>query len=169
MASKLFIESLRSVYHGEQLGEAVFEVFVGHAADAEQRYVMGTLLQLETEGKARLRPALSRLGLALDTDVESRRNGTAGAESLLELSWTGKFEAMAASIRVRGLPQYEELGTLITEDEDPELFSVARFMGAHERAILAASENIATGEPDPLAPVIELLSFPLTPPNRTRA
>ena len=80
---------------------------------------------------------------------------------LNELAWTEQFAAMAEGIRAKGLPQYEELVTLIAEDEDSEAFALASFMGKHERAILAASENIAAGRPDPIAPVVEILHFPL--------
>ena len=52
-------------YQGEGLGEAVFDNFVRLEENAERRYKWGTLLQLETETKARLRPFLTRLGLSI--------------------------------------------------------------------------------------------------------
>ena len=62
MVSQRFLDALLHVYHGEQFGEAVFETLLPQAEDEEQRYVLGTLLQLESEGKAVMRPMLSKLG-----------------------------------------------------------------------------------------------------------
>ena len=161
MVRPAFLEALQDVYHGEQFGEAFFEALLPHAVDHEQRYILGSLLQLESEGKAIMRPVLTKLGLSLDEDPGSRPLGVKSAEKLNELAWTEQFAAMAEGIRAKGLPQYEELVTLIAEDEDSEAFALASFMGKHERAILAASENIAAGRSEPIAPVVEILHFPL--------
>lgn len=161
MVGQEFLEALADVYHGEQFGEAFFEALLPHAEDDEQRYILGSLLQLETEGKAVIRPVLTKLRLSLDEDPGSRPQGVKSAEALREMPWTEQFAAMAAGIRAKGLPQYEELVTLVGADEDPEAFALADFMGKHERAILAASENIAAKRPDPIAPVVEILHFPL--------
>ena len=166
MVSSVFREALLDRYHGEQFGEAVFETLLSEAQDLEQAYVFGTLLQLESEGKAVLRPVLSKLGLALDEHPASRPRGVAGAQTLQSMPWHDKFAAMAEGVRARGLPQYEALATLVGAEEDPAAFELACFMGRHERAILAASENIAAKRSDPLAPVIGLLHFPLLPPAR---
>ena len=163
MPNQRFRDSLLAVYHGEQFGEAVFESMLEQAADDEQRFIIGTLLQLETEGKAIVRPVLSGFGLSLKQNPDARARGKAGAQSLQDMSWTEKFASMAASIRARGLPQYEELATLVSVDEDPIAYRLALFMGRHERAILEASENVASGRMDPMAPVIEVLHFPLNP------
>ena len=161
MVKPAFLEALQDVYHGEQFGEAFFEALLPHAADQEQRFILGSLLQLESEGKAIMRPVLTKLGLSLDEDPASRPRGVKSAEMLNELAWTEQFAAMAKGIRAKGLPQYEELATLITEDEDSEAFALASFMAKHERALLAASDNIAAGRFDPIAPVVEILHFPL--------
>ncbi|MEL7136227.1 MAG: hypothetical protein AAFN03_10975 [Pseudomonadota bacterium] len=161
MVKPAFLEALQEVYHGEQFGEAFFEALLPRATDQEQRYILGSLLQLESEGKAIMRPVLTKLGLSLDEDPASRPLGVKSAEMLNELAWTEQFAAMAKGIRAKGLPQYEELAALIAEDEDSEAFALASFMGKHERAILAASENIAAGRSDPIAPVVEILHFPL--------
>lgn len=165
MVQQIFLEALQDVYHGEQFGEAFFEALLPHAVDDEQRYVLGSLLQLESEGKALMRPVLTKLGLCLDEDPGSRPRGVSSAEMLHEMSWADKFAAMAQGIRAKGLPQYEELATLVTAEEDAEAFALATFMGKHERAILAASENIALSRPNPMAPVVEILHFPLIKPG----
>ena len=161
MLSGEFKDRLLATYHGEQLGEAVFETLLAKVENAEQRNVIGTLLQLETEGKALMRPVLARLELPIDASADARAGGLSGAESLVAMPWQDKFSAMAASIRARGLPQYEQLATLVSADQDAGAHALALFMGKHERAILAAAERLAAGRANPLAPVNEILHFPL--------
>ena len=55
-------------YQGEVLGEAVFAYHVKHEQSPEKRIKWATLLQLETETKARLRPFLMSLGLNVAQD-----------------------------------------------------------------------------------------------------
>ena len=165
MVSQIFSEALLSVYHGEQFGEAVFESLLPEAENQEQSYILGSLLQLESEGKAVMRPVLTRLGLPLDENPDSRPRGLASAHALKEMPWRDMFAAMANGIRAKGLPQYEELATLVSAEEDGEAYELANFMGQHERAVLAVAENIAAGRLNPMAPVIEILHFPLTRPG----
>jgi hypothetical protein len=70
-------------YQGEVLGEAFFAYCVKHESDAERRYKWATLLQLETETKARLRPFLASLGLSVAQDDVTERIAeiTAGFDS----------------------------------------------------------------------------------------
>ena len=165
MVSQIFSDALVTVYHGEQFGEAVFEALLPKADNQDQSYILGSLLQLESEGKAVMRPVLTKLGLPLDEDPDSRPRGLAGAQTLIEMPWRDMFAAMATGIRAKGLPQYEELATLVSAEEDSEAHALANFMGAHERAVLAVAENIAAGQPNPIEPVIEILHFPLTKPG----
>ena len=58
------------------------------------------------------------------------------------------------------LPQYEELATLVDE-ENTQAHFIANFMGDHERAILQASENIIKGTKNPIEPITKLLKFPI--------
>lgn len=59
MVSQIFSDALVSVYHGEQFGEAVFEALLPKAQNEEQRYILGSLLQLESVGKAVCLPSLA--------------------------------------------------------------------------------------------------------------
>lgn len=161
MTSREFRDGLLEVYRGEQFGEAVFEVLVDQAENEEQGYILGSLLQFESEGKTRIRPLLARLGLPMSLAADSRAEGHAAVNALAEMSWQEKFAAMAASIRARGLPKYTALEKLVPAEEDQEAHGLAVFLGDHERAILRAAENIASGVARPVAPVVELLHFPL--------
>src|SRR5262249_58959795 len=78
MGRKAFGGCLIDVYRGEGGGEAAFESMLATADGVEQQYVIGSLLQLETEGKAIIRPLLMRLGLSMLEDAEGRAGGAAG-------------------------------------------------------------------------------------------
>jgi len=167
MVSNAFKDSLLEVYHGEQFGEAFFSTLLQHAENNEQSGILGALLQLETEGKVKLRPLLARLGLPLNDDAKSIARGISMAETMLNTPWTEKFSAMADGIKAHGLPQYEALVDMVAADDDAEAHQVASFIGAHERVILKVCENIVSGEPDPASPLATFLDFPLTLPSAT--
>src|ERR1700722_12028133 len=56
----------RELYESEILGETLFLALVAEAKSPRDRYHLGTLLQLESETKARLRPLLYKHGVSLD-------------------------------------------------------------------------------------------------------
>ena len=60
-----FRRGLSEMYQGELVGEAFFSELTKRYEDPDQRYKLATLLQLETETAARLRPAVLELGLEL--------------------------------------------------------------------------------------------------------
>ena len=164
MVSKAFRECLEDVYHGEQAGEVAFEAMLQTAENSEQRYILGSFMQLETEGKALIRPLLMKFGLPLLDDPDSRASGSAGAGELSQLPWADRFMALAQMVSSTYLPRYEELATLVSVDEDVDAYKLATFMGDHERALIAAANNIAANKADPMAPVTALLKFPLLRP-----
>lgn len=164
MPSKQFKECLASIYLGEQEGEAAMETLVPVAANAHQLYALGTLLQFETEGKARLRPLLSRLGMTVAQDPDARTNGTALAQAIAQAPLKEQFGMMAAGVEAEFLEKYRELARLITPEEDAGAYEIAKFMGDHEEAIMLATANLANEAADPLAPVVNLLQFPLVEP-----
>lgn len=165
MVTQKFKDSLTGIYRGEQVGEAIFETTLSTAESAEQSYILGSLLQFETEGKAKIRPLLMRLGMSIAEDRDARPEGTAPANAISRMSWRERFDTMAKSINSIYLPKYQELEKLVTEDEDGEAYELARFMGEHEFAIMRACENVAAGKSDPIEPVIGLLDFPLSEPE----
>lgn len=164
MVSKLFRECLMDVYIAEHGGEAAFEVMLSHAENDEQRYIFGTLLQAETEGKALMRPLISRLGLSLLDPGNTRAETAAATEPFKALPWRDRFVVLGETVRTTYLPRYEELATLVTDDEDADAARIARFMGNHERALLALAANVVDGVADPAAPVAAILHFPLMRP-----
>jgi hypothetical protein len=138
----------------------IFESMLAMAEDNNQRYIFSNMLQLETEGKAIMRPLLVKLGLPIEENKSLRNQGLEIAESFKGMSFKEQFENIHQSVKNIYLPQYEELSTLVDE-EDSEAFFIANFMGEHERSILLAAENIIKDKPNPVQPIKDLLRFPI--------
>ena len=164
MVTKAFQECLIDVYRGEIAGEAAFGGMLGVAEGAEQKYVLGSLFQFETEGKAIIRPLLARLALSMLEDPAGRNAGAAGGAQLSALPWVERFAALGELVKTNYLPRYLELATLVSPQEDPEAARVANFMATHERTLVAVSASIVSGAADPIAPLAALLHFPLPRP-----
>jgi hypothetical protein len=161
VVTQAFKDCLAGIYRGEQVGEAIFETTLPRAADAEQRYILASLLQFETEGKTKIRPLLMKYGMSIAEDVGARPEGTAAANAISQMPWRERFDTMAKSINSVYLPKYRELEKLVTENEDADAYALATFMGEHEIAIMRACENVAAGKSNPIEPVVSLLRFPL--------
>jgi len=158
--NKKFKECLSEVYLGEQAGEMIFDSLLTMSEDDDQRYIFSNMLQLETEGKAIMRPLLVKLGIPIEENITLRNQGLEMAESFKGISFKEQFENIYQSVKNYYLPQYEELSTLVDE-EDAEACFIANFMGEHERSILLAADNIIKDKQDPIKPVRDLLRFPL--------
>ena len=155
-----FKECLSEVYLGEQAGEMIFDSLLTMAEDDDQRYIFSNMLQLETEGKAIMRPLLVKLGIPIEENITLRNQGLEMAESFKGITFKEQFENIYQSVKNYYLPQYEELSALVDE-EDSEAYFIANFMGEHERSILLAADNIIKDKQDPVKPVRDLLRFPL--------
>ena len=74
MVSGEFKESLLNIYHGEQFGEAFYATLLAETDDENEKLILAALLQLETEGKARLSTFIVKYGLpAYDDQIQSIR------------------------------------------------------------------------------------------------
>ena len=158
--NKQFKECLTEVYLGEQAGEMIFESLLKNSLDPNQRYIYSHMLQLETEGKAIMRPLLMRLEIPIEENEDMRNQGVEIAARFNEMTFKEQIENIYQSVKDYYLPQYEELSTLLDE-EDSEAFLIANFMGEHERSILHASDNIIKEKSNPLKPIKDILKFPL--------
>ena len=61
-----FKDCLLEVYHAEQAGEIIFESLVKNAKNRYELFIFGSMLQLETEAKAIMRPTLIKLDLSIE-------------------------------------------------------------------------------------------------------
>ena len=73
--SATFRDDLQDLYQGEIIGEALFDRMLEFYDDPVQRYKVALMLQLETETKARLRPAMLELGADIRELDASREAG----------------------------------------------------------------------------------------------
>ena len=63
---------INELYQSEVLGEQAFLALIAVARNAREKYHFGTLLQLESETKVRLRPFLQKYDMQF---VENQENG----------------------------------------------------------------------------------------------
>ncbi|MGR8919369.1 MAG: hypothetical protein ACU85V_07105, partial [Gammaproteobacteria bacterium] len=147
------------LYQGEIVGEVAFDRLIAATDDAGERYKLATLLQLETETKARLRPALLERGLSIVEDPASRETGEGFAAAMLGQDWSG----MMATLE-EGLVPYVARYRAIAEAAPPDGREVAEMMVVHETSLLNFARLEQAGDPASLDDVVKQLAFPLTRP-----
>ena len=148
------------IYQGEVLGEAVFNLYLGLEENAERRYKLATLLQLESETKVRLRPFMTQLGLSIaQEDVRDRV--AEFAQSYASKSWRQHMEELAG-ITNFFLEKFRE----IENDAPASECEVAHSMVVHESALNKFAQLELAGDANnSLNDVIAQLQFPLPPPR----
>ena len=144
-------------YQGEVLGEAFFAYCVKHECDAGRRHKWATLLQLETETKARLRPFLTSLGLSVAQDDVAPRIAeiTAGFEAK---AWP---QHMKEIDEITGffLDKFRAIEAAAPAGREREM---ARAMVKHETAISNfAKRELAGDGTNSLAEIVAQLQWPL--------
>ena len=143
-------------YQGEVLGEAFFATYVALEQDPVRRYKWGTLMQLETETKALLRPFMVRLGLGVaQADMTARI--TPYAEGYNTKSWHQHMEEIA-DITGFFLEKFRAIEAAAPEDE----VATARYMVEHETALHRFARLEMMGDSTgSLADVVGQLRWPL--------
>jgi hypothetical protein len=160
MSMKKFKEGLSELYQGEAPGEVVFYRLLERFSDATQQYKLGSLLQLETEAKARLRPAVAQLGLNLVELDESRDKGDEFDQTFEGMSWEAAM-AHLATLNEPFVRRYREIADIAP----PEYKELADSMVVHEESIQNFAEREASGEGDrSISDVVKQLIFPLPRP-----
>ena len=146
------------LYRSEVFGEKIALALLPWARSELERYKLGTIAQLETETKARLRPFLARHGLPLEEeDVSGPVNGLLTV--LTRAGWREFVQGMAADLP-QFLARFEEIEAM-GPAEDAELL---HSMVVHERSLIRFTELELEGSEDSLADVIALLKYPLPRP-----
>jgi hypothetical protein len=148
----------RELYESEILGEAVFLALVGAAKSARDRYHFGTLLQLESETKARLRPLLFKHQVSLDEAMDL---------SLVDFAVAAYGEMTSQEYAAMNIPILEEFLArfrAIVEVGDDADREVLESMVRHEAAIVRWATMESDGEADgSLDDIIAQLNYPLPP------
>lgn len=151
-----YSECIRELYESEIFGEALSLALLDVAKNERERYHHGTLLQLETETQARLRPLLYKYGISLskDMDLGSVQEIVSGYQNA---SWQ-EFMGGTIPIVKEFLGRFEEIASAGPEEDQEYLQSMLR----HERSILRWMEMEAAGETEgSLDAIIEQLQYPL--------
>lgn len=144
-------------YQGEVLGEAFFAYCVKLENDPERRHKWATLLQLETETKARLRPFLASLGLTVAQDDVTARIAEI-TEGFASKSWQQHMQEID-EITGFFLDKFRAIEAAAPAGHERE---IAHAMVQHETAISNfAKRELAGDSTNSLADVVAQLQWPL--------
>ena len=157
-------EALAEYYNGEVLGEAAYSTMLTLAESDDQRLKLGTLLQLETETKAWLRPHVLANGVSLEERAQDRETGATLAGQLSKLSWPQKWQAFHTGLSKQVVPRYRALADEAASRGNAKEEAVCRYMVAHEEAQVEFARRELAGEDTArvLEPVLKYLKYPLT-------
>ena len=151
MTSDVFKQGMMELYQGEVFGEALFDQMLSYFDDPDKQYKVSIMLQLETETKARLRPAMMRLGLDLGAQQESRQMGLDMAAALKGLSWKDTMTQISDAVKP-AVERYKE----IAASAPSEYQQLAESMVAHERSLYDFAELELSGNSEKSSAVIEV-------------
>jgi hypothetical protein len=164
MASAETLACMAELYQGEIAGEIMFEALIAEHESPAARHLLGAVLQAESETKARLRPAMVRLGVPITASELSRNLAETYLAPLKGLAWPDFLAALDAGVRSVGVPRYEEIARIAAADGDPIAVEVANYMVIHETALAEMVARAIEGDPSPTRGLDALLHFPLPPP-----
>ncbi len=154
-----FKEGFKEEYQGEVIGEVFFDGLLKRFDSPQHRYKLATLLQLETETKARLRPTALELGVELAELDGYRKLGHDFVESCEGMDWKGLMAYLGPLVE-----PYVKKFIGFAEIAPPEYKDVADSMVVHETAILTFANLEASGDTEhSLDDVIKQLKFPMKP------
>jgi hypothetical protein len=115
------------------------------------------MLQLETETKARLRPAAAKLGISLIESDDARAAGEGLADLVKGLDWQAANRALEGPIS-EFVERYREIAT----KAPAEFKDLADSMVIHEVSLLNLVRSEASGLPDgSIDALVDQLVFPL--------
>jgi predicted PhzF superfamily epimerase YddE/YHI9 len=155
-------QALTELYQGEVLGEAAFDAIMPHLEDDRQRYVVATMLQLETETKARLRPIAALYGLEVTEDPAQRAAGAGLGAELARATWLEKMQVLSDITGGTYLPRYQEFAALA----GPEDAEITGYMVEHEASLFeVAKRELAGHTANSVELVLPQLRYPLPVPS----
>jgi len=136
-----FAGQLKEMYQGEIIGEVLFNLMLKQFPEPEQRLKSAVMLQLETETKARLRPAMIALGVDIYEDEPSRQGGVDFAAALHGKDWQ---EAMA--VLRDGITPYVNRYREVADAAPDAYKDLARSMVEHEESLYEFVKAEAAGD-----------------------
>jgi hypothetical protein len=160
MSSEEYRRRIEEAFQGEVAGEALFEGLAGKLDNAEDRYKMSVLAQLERETKELVRPLVAKLGGDTRESAEARAKGISQAQVLATMP-RAKFMHIFRREVAKFVAAFQELERS-GRTEDSQILAG---LTAHEQALHAFSESECSDDSaDSLAPVTRLLKHV---PSRT--
>jgi hypothetical protein len=147
---------INELYQSEVLGEAAFLALMKVAKNEREKYHFVTLLQLETETKARLRPFLFRHGLEMDES----QGGAEQVDGFVALYQNNSWQDFLTQLRPmidQFLGRFEEIAAA-GPDEDQD---VLRSMVRHEQSFVHWIEKETAGEEGGLDVALSQIQYPL--------
>ena len=129
---------------------------IKHYPSPEHRYKLATLLQLETDTAARLRPTALDLGVDLFYLDKYREMGEEFLKSFEGKDWKSWLADLEAGVKPF-VKRYIE----IAEIAPPEYKDLADSMVVHEESIQTFARLELSGDKHSLDDVIKQLKFPL--------
>ena len=161
MTTEEFRDCLVDYYQTEVFGEAFFEALLESFPDPDHAYKLGSLLQLETETKARLRPAILQLGGSVEELEQSREAGRELAKSIS----SGDWKEFVSALNSAGEPLLKRQRE-VAETAPPPYRDLAESMRVHGESIQNFSEAELAGEQSrSIDEVVGQLKFPLQRPQ----
>lgn len=158
MSSIDYPACLRDLIESEIFGEAVSLALLEVAKTDRDRYHFATLLQLETETKARLRPLLFKHGVPL-TERSPSEQVEQVVQGYLASDWED-FAAANIEIVQGFLDRFRQIADAGPVEDREVLLSMVR----HESAILRWFDMESRGEREgSLGAIIDELQYPIPP------
>ena len=157
MTIEEFRDCLLDYYQTEVRGEAFFGSVLAKFDEPDHRYKIGSLLQLETETKARLRPTILELGGSVEEFESSRAAGRSRAASLTTQNW----EEFVVLLNKVGEPLTNRQRE-VSEIAPPPYRELALSMKVHGESIQEFTERELAGDlAHSIDGVVSQLRFPL--------
>lgn len=159
MLTEQQIREVSEMYQGEVYGEAFYCALLHLFHTPLQQHLIGSLLQLETENKARLRQIVYEYGGDLVESDASRDEARDFIRRLEHMSWT-----QATAYMVVASVEFQDRYREIVETVPDVLKPVVNYMIEHEDLIIAAMKLASEGEDEK---AIELVAGQLMLPLPT--
>jgi hypothetical protein len=160
MLSEQQVREVAEMYQGEVYGEAFYCALLPLFDAPVQKHLIGSLLQLETENKARMRQIVFEHGGDIVESEESRNQGRNFIRDVENMSWTEATAYMVVA-SVEFQDRYRE----IVKTAPDALKPVYNYMIEHEDLIIAAMRLASQGEDEKAIDLVaDQLMLPLPRP-----
>ena len=151
---------LNELYQDEVFGEGFMTQLLGYFSDPVAQYKLGSILQLETETKARIRPTIAANGLSLVEQTEKRLEGAELAKNFEGMDWPTLMQTIAEPSK-GSAAHYHALADGLPS----ELKDFGDMIRAHEQALSDFFVNEAAGDANhAIDEIVGMLKNPLPRP-----